>query len=171
MAQLHGTLFSLKCSKSQSTKDPCDYETESRYPINTVLTIPANIDISNPNVPLPQAAVKDLPHCPKCHHLLRPNVVFFGEATPMQTRKSISDFIAGGPIDLMLVIGTSATVMSSAMYIPTARNAGARIAFFNVEESDEEPARIWVGDWFFKGNAASMVPDMLKGVIGSTGGG
>src|SRR4051812_12131970 len=68
MAQLHGTLFSLKCSKYQSTNDPCDYEMESRYPINTVLTIPTNIAISNPNGPLPQAAIKDLPHCPKCNH-------------------------------------------------------------------------------------------------------
>lgn len=70
----------------------------------------------------------------------------------------------------MLVVGTSAVVLPAAMYIPIARNAGARVAFFNFEESDEEAGRVWPVDWFFKGDAAVTVADLLKGVVGTVQG-
>ena len=143
---------------------------DATYPVNEALTIPPGVEISDVNVPLPDISMADLPHCPKCNHLLRPGVVFFGEATSLDTTDRIYSFTSGGPIDLMLVIGTSAQIMSSAMYILVARNAGARVAYFNLEESDEEPARVWPGDWFFKGDAATMVPEMLKGVVGNVSG-
>lgn len=170
IAQCHGTLFSVKCSKYQSEKDKCDYVADATYPVNEALTIPEGVEISDVNVPLPDISAADLPHCPKCNHLLRPNVVFFGEATQRETSNKIYDFTSGGPIELMLVIGTSAQIMSSALYIPVARNAGARVAYFNLEESDEEPARVWPGDWMFKGDAAAMVPEMFKGVVGKVSG-
>ena len=67
----------------------------------------------------------------------------------------------------MLVIGTSAVVLPAAMYIPVARGAGARVAFFNLDEGgDEEPGRVGEGDWMFKGDAAEMLPECLKGVVG-----
>ncbi|KAF2866439.1 DHS-like NAD/FAD-binding domain-containing protein [Massariosphaeria phaeospora] len=169
IAQVHGTLFSIKCSKYQAEKDKCDYESEVTYPVNEHLTLPQDIDISDAKVALPEVARSDLPHCPKCNNLLRPNVVFFGEATPLSLTERIYQFTLGGPIDLMLVIGTSAVVLPAAMYIPIARNAGARVAFFNMEESDEEPGRLQDGDWFFKGDASETVADMLKGVIGNVG--
>lgn len=169
IAQCHGTLFSSKCSKYQSEKDKCDYVADTTYPVNLALTIPLGADISDPNVPLPEISRDDLPHCPQCGHLLRPNVVFFGEATSRDTTERISEFTVAAPIDLMLVVGTSAQVMSSVIYILVARNAGARVAFFNLEEP-EEPARLQDGDWFFKGDAAVMLPEMLKGIIGNIGG-
>ncbi|KAK3307840.1 putative SIR2 family histone deacetylase [Chaetomium strumarium] len=167
IAQVHGTLFSIKCSKYQAEKDRCDYEREATYPVNEHLALPDDVDISDAKVPLPHVARSDLPHCPKCNNLLRPNVVFFGEATPLSASERIYEFTSGGTIDLMLVIGTSAVVLPAAMYIPIARNAGARVAFFNMEESEEEPGRLRDGDWFFKGDAAETVADMLKGVVGN----
>ena len=70
----------------------------------------------------------------------------------------------------MLVVGTSAVVLPAAMYIPIARNAGARVAFFNLEESAEEVGQSLDEDWFFKGDAAVMVAEMLKGVVGNVPG-
>ena len=170
LAQVHGDFFSIKCSKYLS-QPPCDYVVDISYPISPTFTLPADVDISDPNVPLPEVAHADLPRCPKCSNLLRPNVVLFGESTPTTTTERIYKFTSAGPIDLMLVVGTSAVVLPAAMYIPIARNAEARVAFFNLEESDEEAGRIWAGDWFFKGDAAVMVAEMLKGVVGSVQGG
>ncbi len=69
----------------------------------------------------------------------------------------------------MLVVGTSAVVLPAARYIPVARNAGARVAFFNLEECVDEPGRVEEGDWMFKGDAAVLLPEVLKGVVGSVG--
>lgn len=170
IAQIHGTLFKIKCSKHSAEKDKCDYVTEATYPVNESLTIPYDVDISDAAAPLPDVGVNDLPRCPKCDNLLRPAVVFFGEATPLSITERTYNFTSNGPIDIMLVIGTSAVVLPAAMYIPVARNAGAKVAFFNMEESDEGLATAWPGDWMFKGDAAATVADMLKGVVGNVGG-
>ena len=70
----------------------------------------------------------------------------------------------------MLVIGTSATVWPAAIYIHSARLAGARIAYFNTEEPDfelcDDLIKLREQDWFFKSDAAAIIPDVLKEVIG-----
>ena len=59
--------------------------------------------------------------------------------------------------------------LTAAMYIPKARNAGARVAYFNMEEYFDEPGCVWAGDWMFRGDAAEMVPECLKGIVGNIG--
>lgn len=73
-----------------------------------------------------------------------------------------------GKIDLMLVVGTTALVYPAAGYIHAARVQGARIAVFNMEESEEEGAttNLKEGDWLFQGDASKIVPEVLKEVIG-----
>lgn len=73
-----------------------------------------------------------------------------------------------GPIDLMLVVGTTAVVYPAAGYIHAARVEGARVAVFNMEESEEEGAasNLKECDWFFRGDASRNIPEVLKEVIG-----
>ena len=127
-------------------------------------------DISDAKFPLKQIPLDELPHCPQCQSLLRPAVVWFGESLPMPAIDRIHDWLDGGKIDLMLVVGTSAKVFPAAGYIHAARVAGARIAVFNVdepEEEDESPhTRLREQDWFFKGDAGAVIPDVLKEVVG-----
>lgn len=128
-------------------------------------------DISDENVALPEIALKDLPHCPKCQRgLLRPGVVWFGERLPSNVMDDIDAFIdAPQDIDLMMVIGTSSKVYPAAGYVDEARAAGARVAVINMEESDMPASGLSNGDWFFKGDAAQIVPELLKSVIGEIG--
>jgi NAD-dependent deacetylase len=49
-----------------------------------------------------------LPKCAKCSTLLRPGVVWFGEALDPNTIQQVDDFLSSGPCDLVLVIGTTA---------------------------------------------------------------
>ena len=128
------------------------------------------LDISDENVPVPQIEVKDLPHCPKCQTgLLRPGVVWFGEALPSDTLRAIDEFVEEDePIDLIMVIGTSAKVYPAAGYVDVARQKGARVAVVNVDRADTPGGRngLVEGDWFFQGDAGVVVPEMLKTVIG-----
>ena len=68
----------------------------------------------------------------------------------------------------MLVIGTSATVWPAANYIHAARLAGAKTAVINMEESDVDYGLNGMKeeDWFFKGDAGSLVPELMKEVVG-----
>ncbi|KAL9593920.1 MAG: hypothetical protein Q9219_007316 [cf. Caloplaca sp. 3 TL-2023] len=164
---IHGSLFDIKCSNPQCSYISVDDSTD---PIVPSLSISEEHDISNPRFPISSIPVSSLPHCPQCASLLRPAVVWFGEQVPFSAREQIHTWLDKGPVDLMLVIGTSATVWPASIYIHCARLAGARIAVFNTEEAnpelDDESQKLTQRDWFFKGDAAAVIPDVLKEVIG-----
>ncbi|TLS22293.1 uncharacterized protein PpBr36_09965 [Pyricularia pennisetigena] len=112
---------------------------------------------------------KDLPQCPKCKsNLLRPGVVWFGEALPEDTINKAEALFEdeADPIDLCLVIGTSAQVWPAAGYVAEARNKGARVAVVNLYEDDVRKNVIAGRDWAFIGDAAEVIPLILKPVIG-----
>ena len=127
------------------------------------------LDISNANVPLANIQAEKLPRCPKCHNLLRPGVVWFGEALPAETLKAVDNFIDDSEgIDLIIVVGTSAKVYPAAAYVGIAREHGARVAVVNMDTTDIPggPGGLTERDWFFEGDAGVLVPEMLKPVIG-----
>ena len=128
------------------------------------------LDISDAGIPIPNIKVQDLPRCPKCKNgLLRPGVVWFGEMLPSDTLAAIDDFVdEDEPIDLIMVIGTSAKVYPAAGYVDLARQKGARVAVVNVDRADTPGGRngLVQGDWFFQGDAGAVVPEMLRSVIG-----
>ena len=69
----------------------------------------------------------------------------------------------------MLVIGTSAEVYPATAYIEAARRKGARVAVVNVEKEDVGLLGLGEQDWYFEGDAAVLVPEMVKGVVDSAG--
>lgn len=124
------------------------------------------VDISDASNPIATVNTKDLPQCPECKDgLLRPGVVWFGEPLPEKTLKAVDKWIAAGPIDLCLVIGTSARIWPAAGYVHEARSQGARVAVCNMDPNDT-PGELHYGDWFFQGDAGVIVPEILKSVIG-----
>ena len=126
------------------------------------------IDISNANIPIPTLDPKDLLRCPQCEkNLLRPGVVWFGESLPEDVMADVMEYMhAPEKIDLMMVIGTSSQVHPAAGYAHAARMKGARVAIVNMDRQDARDLQ--EGDWFFEGDAAEIVPEMLKSVIGET---
>ncbi|OJD33950.1 nad-dependent deacetylase sirtuin-5 [Diplodia corticola] len=173
---LHGNLFDVKCSSFF-----CRHVQHDNFadPIVPALAIPTNRsrsaspaqdqDPSDPSTALPELRLQDLPHCPSCTHgLLRPGVVWFGEALPKATMARVDGFIdAADRIDLVMVIGTSSTVYPAAAYAERARAKGARVAVVNTERTDA--VRGEEGDWFFQGDAGVVVPELLRGVVGEVG--
>ncbi|KAK4962253.1 hypothetical protein LTR66_008604 [Elasticomyces elasticus] len=186
---LHGSLFDVKCTSfycdfvEQNFTDPIvpalelptdesdPTSDEARHAMSNALNAKKQskeLDISDEKVALPELAERDLPHCPKCKEgLLRPGVVWFGEALPRKVLHTIDDFVtSSAKIDLILVIGTSARVYPAAGYVDIARAKGARVAVINTDASDAPAGGMRKGDWFFKGDAARIVPELFKVVIG-----
>lgn len=187
---LHGTLFDVVCADKRG----CGYgRVDFSDPVTPALEIPTSgvdptsnearkvaseqqppassegqsLDISDIKVPLPQLKREDLPQCPQCEkNLLRPGVVWFGERLPFTVLDAVDRYLAQDEgIDLIMVIGTSAKVYPAAGYVDAARRRGAKVAVINMDRKDV-PAGGWEeGDWFFQGDAAVIVPELLKPVI------
>jgi NAD-dependent deacetylase len=102
----------------------------------------------------------DFDHTPLyclCGGLIRPDVVFFGEAIPAAAQKEADDLARD--CDLLLVIGTSGEV-APASYIPyTAKEHGALIA-----ENNLEPTRLTrtQTDYFLPGPAGKLWSRIIK---------
>jgi NAD-dependent SIR2 family protein deacetylase len=124
----------------------------------------------DPNINTTTINPDDLPRCPDCKEgLLRPGVVWFGEALPEDTLMEISEWIAKDKIDLILVIGTTATVYPAAGYVDQARRRGAKVAVVNMDGLGGElgaASNLRDGDFLFQGDAAKILPKILKPIIG-----
>lgn len=175
---LHGSLFDVKCSDFF-----CDYFEKNNYtdPIVPALAIPTDesdpttnsaltareLDISDENIAIPELDYNHLPKCPKCERgLLRPGVVWFNERLPSDVLEDVDKWIDEDGIDLIMVIGTSGKVYPAAGYVDIARRKGARVAVINMDKSDAPAGGMYSKDWFFEGDAAQIVPELLKSVIG-----
>src|SRR5947209_8123137 len=75
-------------------------------------------------------ALDDLPHCPACGALLRPDIVWFNEMLPERVWQEAEAAARG--CDCFLVVGTSAIVYPAAGLIRTARGGGARVVEVNL---------------------------------------
>jgi NAD-dependent deacetylase len=101
--------------------------------------------------------LNDLP--PYCHRagMLRPGVVWFGEALPEGAMERAADAVRSA--DLFLVAGTSAQVYPAAGLIPLAIRNGATVIEINPEETDFSAAVTFV----LRGGSAEMLPQLLAG--------
>lgn len=171
---MHGSLFDIKCFS-------CDYIELNNFddPFHPLLAIDSEEDdrlaaaANDPNAPKVKTKPilpKNLPHCPTCKTgLLRPGVVWFGEPLPEDTLTEIDAFIDEDKVDLILVIGTTATVYPAASYVNQARKSGARVVVVNMDGLDGElgaASNLKRGDFLFQGDAAKILPEILRPLIG-----
>jgi len=104
LIELHGSLWSFRCTR-------CGHRWDDRQ------------------VPLPD----DLPRCPKCQGLARPDVVWFDEALdPSIVQAAVS---AAESASTVLVVGTSAHVLPAAQLPLLAKRAGARLIEINLRST------------------------------------
>jgi NAD-dependent deacetylase len=91
------------------------------------------------------------PRCP-CGEILRPDVIFFGEMIPHQALLRARQLVRG--CDVMLVIGTSATVEPAAYMPVMAKHCGACIIEINPEPT---PLTHHISDHALMGKAGDTV--------------
>ena len=127
IVELHGTVWQLRCTS-------CAYAREDR------------------SVPLAEVP----PRC-ACGALLRPGVVWFGEALPEEA--VAASFEAARAADAVLVVGTSSLVYPAAALPQVARAAGAFVIEVNPEATPLTP----LADVSLRGTAATLVPAIVEG--------
>lgn len=109
----------------------------------TVRCIECGLEQVDERVPLPKIP----PRC-ACGGLLRPGVVWFGEALPGNVWESAQT--AAREADIFLVVGTSAVVYPAAGLARIAKSTGARVVEINITETP----------------LASIVDEFLQGTSG-----
>lgn len=126
IVRLHGTLWRLRCVDEGKEFD----------------------DLREDLGPLP-------PHC-ECGGLLRPGVVWFGEALPVDALERASRHAAGAGV--VLVIGTSSLVYPAADLPRIARARGAYVVEINPEPTPLSPDV----DERFDGPAGEVLPALVE---------
>jgi NAD-dependent deacetylase len=128
VVELHGALFRVRCTRDGTARE-------------------------DRRVPLPEIP----PRC-ACGALLRPDIVWFGEAIPQPAIEAA--FGAARRAALFLVIGTSAVVYPAAGLPAVASGAGAWV----VEINPEPTAISDQVDEVLRGPAAVILPELLGAV-------
>jgi NAD-dependent deacetylase len=123
--KLHGDIWTIRCTK-------CHQETVDRSELND----------------LP-------PHCDACGAMLRPGVVWFGEALPEGSIENASAAVLKA--EVLIVAGTSAQVYPAAALIPLALRASAAVIEVNPEETDFSSDVTYD----LRGPSATILPQLL----------
>ncbi|MBW1854518.1 MAG: NAD-dependent deacylase [Deltaproteobacteria bacterium] len=95
------------------------------------------------------------PHC-DCGGVIRPDVVFFGEAIPHEALTQSNHDVKS--CDVMLVIGTSAEVQPAASLPGIAKSSGATIIEINIQETGFTG---YTSDYFIKGKSGEILPQII----------
>lgn len=129
--ELHGSLFRVRCLR-------CPYRATHRGSVNT-------------------ESVASLPRCPRCEELLRPDVVWFGEALEQAVVERA--FEAAHGADVCLVAGTSAVVHPAAsLPLVTLRGGGT------VVEVNPDPTPLTeLAAIALRGASGEVLPALLGG--------
>ncbi len=98
------------------------------------------------------------PTC-SCGGVLKPDIVFFGEAIPPEALRSA--FELASKADVVLVIGTSAQVYPAAQIPYDAKSRGAKVVEVNLEPT---PLTDSVTDVFCQGRASEVLPAIVERV-------
>ena len=106
--ELHGNMRWVRC-----------LDCGARYPLEEILS-----EAVDP---------EKLPVCKRCGGILKPDVIFFGEALPEETLRQAS--LHANSCDLMMVVGSS-LVVYPASYIPQyAKQAGAKFVIITLSST------------------------------------
>ncbi len=98
----------------------------------------------------------DLPRCPDCGELLRPDVVWFHETLPEEIWREAARATAA--CECFLVVGTSAVVYPAAGLIDAAREAGALVIEINLEAT----AASRRGALALRGPSGMILPQLVQ---------
>ena len=96
-----------------------------------------------------------LPTCIHCQAVLRPHIVWFGEALAEEDLRESYEALES--CEVLLIIGTSGLVYPAASFAPVAKAAGAYVVELNLETTPS----IDVVDCAFQGRAKDLVPALL----------
>jgi NAD-dependent deacetylase len=98
------------------------------------------------------------PRCPHCGEIVRPDIVWFGEALP--TAALDRALKLASRCEVLLAVGTSGVVYPAAMVPVLAQQAGAAL----IDVNPEPDAIANTADWFLQGPGGEMLPRLVAEV-------
>src|SRR5512141_170234 len=101
-----------------------------------------------------------VPRCKVCGGLLRPDVVWFGEALPRDQLEAAVE--AARNCDVFFSIGTSGVVQPAASLAFAAHNRGAVVVEINAEPTPLTPKT----NFTLQGKSGEILPELVKAVWG-----
>ena len=104
--------------------------------------------------------MQELPGCPVCGAVLKPEVVFFKEDIPAYAYRRA--FAAAQEVKTVLVIGTSGTVQPACLIPEVAKQCGAKIIEVNLEPS--EFSRKGITDIYLSGQSSAVMCKLWKAI-------
>ena len=117
MVQIHGDIFVTRCSRCEFER----HEYEHEHPPSPSYGVAGEHD--------------RLPRCPACDALMRPGVVWFGEQLPWNELQRVENYLACGPCDVVIVVGTTATFPYIVDWALLASHGGGELIEVNPEET------------------------------------
>lgn len=131
VSHIHGSIWEIKCTQEETVR----------------------VDKRSPLPELP-------PRCQHCGALERPNVVWFGETIRQDVVEETERFLAGGEIDVVIVIGTGASFMYINDWANRARGASGVLMEINPNETDLHGV-----DISLRGNAGDILPRLVDETV------
>ena len=105
---------------------------------------------------------ESVPRCRECSGLLRPDVVWFGEALPRDQLEAAVE--AARSCDVFLSIGTSGVVQPAASLAFAAHNRGAVVIEINAEPTPLTSK----ADYVLEGKSGEILPGLVEAVWGKS---
>jgi NAD-dependent deacetylase len=131
--EMHGTIWRVRCLECKET-------------------------FENRDVP-----IKILPKCEACGGLLRPDVVWFGEALDEKILHTIYTCLQRA--EVMLIVGTSGVVQPAASFGIVAKRAGAFVAELNRSSTPQSS----LFDLTIHGKAGQLLPRIVEHIVSGRG--
>ncbi len=125
LLEIHGNIWKVRCTQCRRVSD-------------------------NRDVP-----IAILPTCGACGGLLRPHIVWFGEA--LDEASLDQSMGAAASCQVMLIVGTSGLVNPAASFAGIAKAAGAFLAELNLDDTPNSGSM----DLAIRGRAADLLPALL----------
>lgn len=102
-----------------------------------------------------------IPRCRRCHHIMKPNVVLFGELLPAKVMKAAQ--LHTRSADLMLVVGSSLEVAPAGDLPLAALDNGARLIIINYMETHLDHR----ADVIIRADVAEVLPRLAQPFLAS----
>lgn len=108
--------------------------------------------------PIMEQFIEDsqVPHCPKCGGVVKPNVILFGEQLPIQVLQGAQK--AARNSDVLLVVGSSLEVAPASEIPIMAKRRGAKLVIVNLSKTDMDG----YADLVIHGDAAEILPSVVQ---------
>jgi NAD-dependent deacetylase len=146
--EVHGSLRTVTCPRCQDTYPSEQFRDQVDNAIKKALETNNGIFLK-----------ADLPHCPKCRRVLKPDITLFGEMLPSTTWMEAEAHCQKA--DLILVAGSSLEVWPAASLPELAVQQGAHLIINNLNPTHLDG----IADVLLAEDVASIIPQIARLVL------